>query len=88
MSESGSVSISSEEVESKAREIVVRLRDIERRASSEDPKVVYQELKSVIGEARKYGLDRCFIPLVRKNKRIIEERRIKMMKEKFKSGGS
>ncbi|NPB00959.1 MAG: hypothetical protein GXO10_06255 [Crenarchaeota archaeon] len=85
MSEGASVSVSQEEILSKAREIIVRLRDLERRAESEDLKKVWQELKDILREAREYGLDRSFIPLVRKIKAIIERRRLKMLKEKFKS---
>ncbi len=85
MSESESISISSEEIMNKAREIVVKLRDLEKRIESLDPKTTYSELKNIIGEARNYGLDRCFIPLVRKLKRMIEYKRMKMLKEKLKT---
>ncbi|NPA69574.1 MAG: hypothetical protein GXO26_02090 [Crenarchaeota archaeon] len=85
MSEGAAVSVSQEEILSKAREIIVRLRDLERRAEVEDLKKVWQELKDILREARQYGLDKSFVPLVRKIKAIIERRRLKMLKEKFKS---
>ncbi len=85
MSEGAAVSVSQEEILSKAREIIVKLRDLERRAEVEDLKKVWQELKDILKEAREYGLDKSFIPLVRKIRAIIERRRLKMLKEKFKS---
>jgi len=77
--------LSQDEILNKARDIIVRLRDLERRAEVEDLKKVWQELKEILREAREYGLDRSFVPLVRKIRAIIERRRLKMLKEKFKS---
>ncbi len=83
---SAGVSLSQEEILNKARELIVKLREIEKRARSEsDLKSVWRDLREVMKEAREYGLDKSFVPLVRKIRAIIERRRLKMLKEKFKS---
>ena len=77
--------ITEEVLLSKASELIVKLRELEQRAQTEDLKKVWQELRAIIGEARKYHLEKSLTPLVRKIKAIIRRRHAKMMKEKAKA---
>ncbi len=77
--------ISPEVILEKAKDIIIKLRDLERRVETEDPKKVYQELKQIVSEARQYALDKSIVPLVRKIKAAIMRRYQKLAKEKLKA---
>ncbi|GEM_PF-4033099 len=77
--------ISPEMILEKAKDIIVRLRELEKKVDTEDPKKVYQELKQIVGEARQYALDKSIVPLVRKIKAAIMRKYQKLAKEKLKA---
>jgi len=83
--ESKPVEVSEETILSKASELIVKLRELEERAKTEDLKKVWQELRSIISEAKQYHLEASLTPLVRKIKAIIRWRYVKLMKERAKA---
>ncbi len=77
--------ISEEILLSKASELIVRLRELEQRANSEDLKKIWQEFKGIIAEARQYHLEKSLTSLIRKIRAIIRWRYTKLMKERAKA---
>ncbi|OYT25552.1 MAG: hypothetical protein B6V02_03365 [Thermoprotei archaeon ex4572_64] len=69
------------DVESRAREIVIKLRNFETELlkGSIDVKLVKARLKDIVKEARDYGLDKAYISIIRRIKTLIDrlERRRK-----------
>ncbi len=77
--------VNEEVILSKASELIVRLRELEQRARSDDLKKVWQDLRSILGEARQYNLERSLVPLVRKIKAIIRWRYARLARERSKA---
>jgi len=73
--------VSEIDVESRAREIVIKLRNFETELlkGSIDVKLVKARLKDIVKEARDYGLDKAYISIIRRIKTLIDrlERRRK-----------
>ena len=78
------ISITPTILEEKAREFVIKFRELEKRAETEDLKKIREELKAIRKELRELHMEKSFIPFIRKIKAIIKCRIIKMQKEKLK----
>ncbi|GEM_PF-4064054 len=69
------------DIESKAREIVIKLRNFETELlkGNIDVKLAKARLKDIVKEAKDYGLDKAYISIIRKVKTLINrlERRRK-----------
>ncbi len=63
-----------EALESIARDLVVKLREVEKIASSGDVERAVKELKSVRAELRMLNLERSYASIIRKISRIVEEK--------------